>query len=66
MSRSTRSSRQGCGINIFNVLTIFVLGAAALLALGVVAVIAVPDLIPASVRELVAVPPHQPLNSPPP
>jgi len=53
MSRSTRSSRQGCGINIFNVLTIFVLGAAALLALSVVAIIAVPDLVPASIREMV-------------
>lgn len=54
MSRSRRrSSRQGCGINLFNVLTIFVLGAAVLVLLGIVLVIAQPNLIPASIRQMV-------------
>ncbi len=57
MSRSRRrSSRQGCGINLFNVLTIFILGTAVLIFLGVVLVIAMPDLIPASVRQMVGSP----------
>lgn len=52
MSRSTRSPRQGCGINLFNVLTIFILGAAVLMVVGIVAVVAMPELVPASVRQL--------------
>jgi len=51
MSRSTRSSRRGCGINLFNVLTIFILGVAVLMVLGIVAVAAMPQLIPSTVRQ---------------
>ncbi|MCL4867402.1 MAG: hypothetical protein KJ063_00405 [Anaerolineae bacterium] len=56
MSRKNRSSRSGCGINIFNVLTIFVLGIALLLALGIILVVTVPGLIPDSVRLMVSGP----------
>lgn len=64
MSRTTRSSRPGCGINIFNVLTIFVLGAALLLALLIIMVVAVPSLVPVSVRQMISGPTSTPFAVP--